>query len=94
MATETTPEPSSYYDRMTKNGPVASEVRASNMHLLNAMEPIVYGLKVIRDNHAEKFTAEEIEALRVARRILERHEVPMCMVKLAAPKKLRRPGQK
>jgi hypothetical protein len=89
MAKPTAPVAPTYYDRMT-SGPVSSECAASNMHYLTDAGPVIYGLKRIRDNHADKFTAEEIETLAVARRILERAEVPRCLIEVAPRPKLRR----
>ncbi len=86
-----TPKPLSptYYARMTSE-PVESTTRASHMHYLNASDPVVSGLERIRDNHAEKFSQEELDALAVARKILESAQVPMALIDVKPERRLRR----
>lgn len=70
-----------YSARITSQ-PVTGSEMASHRQYLAAVKPLTRGLEQVRDDHADKFTAAELEILAAARRLLEINAVPRALIEV------------
>lgn len=72
-----------YADSLT-SAPVSTSTMASHRHYLSESDPLTRGLDNVRDQHSEKFSAEELAVLAMARRILDSKRVDCCLIEVKA----------